>query len=124
MSSAKLLRGSIRQALPIGTVVGDRPTVGLVAADGELDGPHAEGLRCRSDGLVGDAVDPRCAEVGDEAVTAIGPDPPAHAVASLEHDDVSAGLRQQPGGGQSGHPRADHDRLEMIHPVPFPQAST
>ena len=107
--------GGIRESLSVGTVVGDRAAVGLVAADRELDRAHAERLGRGGDGGVGDAVDPGRAEVGGEPVAAVGHDAAAHAVAGLEHHDVAAGFGQQAGGGQARDARADHDRVEVIH---------
>ena len=109
------LGGGIRESFTVRTVVGDRAAVGLVAADGELDHGHAECLGRGGDGGIGDAVDPGCAEIGGETVAAVGDDSAAHAVAGLEHQDGSAGSRQQAGRGQACDPRADHDRVVMIH---------
>ena len=36
--------GVVVESSAVGVVVGDRPTVGLVAADSEFDGAHAESL--------------------------------------------------------------------------------
>ena len=108
----------IRESLPVGSVVGDRPAVGLVAADGELDHPHAEGLGRGGDGGVGDAVDPRGAEIGGQSVATVGHNAAAHAVPGFEHEHVPADAAQQAGGGQSRDPRSDHDRVVVIHSGP------
>ena len=113
------LGGGIRESFTVGSVVGDRSAVGLVAADRELDHAHAERLGRRGDGGVGDAVDPRGTEIGGESVAAVGHDAAADAVAGLEHQDGSAGSSQQAGRGQTCDPRADHDRVVMIQ-LTFP----
>lgn len=75
--------------------------VGLIGADGELDGRHPERLSRRCDRTPVDAVDPGRPEVGDPTVGPIGDDATADAVPGLEHDDFASVLRQQPGGGET-----------------------
>lgn len=84
--------GGSRKALAVRPVLGDRPTVGLVPADGELHCPHAEGPRRRGDGGVSYAVDSGGAQVDRGSIAPVGPDPTSNAVPSLEHHDATPGL--------------------------------
>ena len=98
-----------------GGVVRDRPAVGLVAADRELDRRHAERRHRGKDGAVGDAVDPGRAAIGHVPVGPVAPDPPADAIPCLEHDDALTGALQEARGGESRDPRSHDDRVDLGH---------
>ncbi len=108
------------QSPPVGGVVRDRSTVGLVAADRELHGAHAECARRGGHRTVGDPVDPRGAPVGDAPVGPIGPDATADAIARLEDDGAPSGIRQQARRGEPRDPGTDDDRIECGHGASLP----
>ncbi|SKZ12377.1 Uncharacterised protein [Mycobacteroides abscessus subsp. abscessus] len=83
--------GVVVESSAVRVVVGDRPTVGLVTANREFDGAHAEGL---GDGVqrgVVDSVNPRGATIGHRATRSVAVHASADPVTRFENSDPPTG---------------------------------